>query len=272
MTPSLGLVFALFLLLPGIAFYAGLFLVPSIGRFQPGPPAPGSIFTLATVGAGALAVHALWSALLAAPALVGGAPVGRRWNTYLELRALSEPAQDVAGAEIAVFLLSLVALSLMGFWMGRLTFGLRTVQRALFGWLWPFVSELLEDGRSGGRLLAAYVLAQPAHDGVQLGYRGIVERVELDSERQIASLLLREVSRFTLTLHAGGVTTTNTSSRTVLPRLLLERSGIANIVLSVLNVAPNAAGQERPPRGTIARGLDPLARLYSPHQKPRPRR
>lgn len=255
MNPSLGLVFALFLLAPGLSFFAGLFLGEHRGGVQPAPPPPGSLTALVLVGMSALAVHALGAVALAFAATIGRV----QFDFFAEAAATARGAPNGARG-MAVALGYLLALSVAGYLAARAAYGFNWVRRSLYGWM----ADSIERSRRTDRYVSAYVLSAVTHDRVRLGYQGLVENVMLDSDREIESLVLLDVSRFTLRLSDHGHVYTRRHEGDALPRLHLDHTQIGNIVFDVFDYLPpsKSPAPDGPERGLVARGLVGLTRLY----------
>lgn len=248
MNPSLGLVFSLFLLAPGIGFFSGLFFGP-IDRLQATPPLPSSLLGVAVIGLSALAFHA--AAALLFWFIRDVFYVHETPSAWLDFyRVITElPGNGGQRADrVARFLAVLVGLSIAAFLAGGLVRGVPSVRGLLYGWL----AGIIERSRPKGRFVAAYVLSTIEHEGVRVGYQGLIEHVMLDSDREISSLVLRAVDRFTFKLRGDLVINTRPATRTRLDRLYLEKTQIANVVFQVIDAgAPPSAPPTRQAGATM---------------------
>ena len=134
MTISGGLLLALFLLAPGLAFHAALFRPGILGiRFS--PPSPGSIASLSIVAFGSLIGHAAWSVLSAIndAYCAAGLPhfaVTFEPNIYTTMISANRPDDHTDGLDAAAVLLAMLVLSvaiyLVSGIIGRTRWGART--------------------------------------------------------------------------------------------------------------------------------------------------
>lgn len=236
MTPSLGLVFALLFLAPGLAFYGGLFLRPRSRHFQPTPPAPGSVLSLGIVAAGVLGIHAAWATLSALDtelcARVGCLALPFETNIYAIALSAGVLHQSVGAAEIAIFLVITLALSLAAYLAGRAAARLPAVNTALYGWL----DQLVEASLDPTRVMTAFVLTQSRHDGLALGYKGLVVHIALDGDRQISALALADCTPFTVLFDKDGVQSNHFPAKDPIPLLYIERAQIENLAFEVLGI------------------------------------
>lgn len=237
MTPSLGLVFALFLLAPGLALYAGLFLQPRGNRFHPTPPAPGSVLTLAIVTMGALGVHAAWSLLSAANDLactrVACLSLPFETNIYTIALAGGVLARALPGAEVAVFLVVTVAISGLAYAIGRRASAASAVTRGLFGWL----ADMVEQSAQPNRFLAVFVLTTLKQGELTLGYEGALASITLGPDREVAAVALREATPFLVTMSAVGVETSHFLQRDPIPLIAFGRDQIENVAFNIFDLS-----------------------------------
>jgi hypothetical protein len=270
---SLGLVAALALVAPGIVMLLALVRRPGGGEVAPAQPQPSSVLAFGVIVVASLGAHATLAGLLTlldAPAALDP------YRSLLQAPAHPERLgrRDLF-AVLAAFLLLAGAAWPLGLWLGAIP----AARRALFGWLAELVERLERDRRDANtpahplrglvrlarnrpaeaseptarRMFAAFVLTTTAHDGVVLGYRGLVRSIALDADREIASLVLDEVNRFTLKLHEGGLTTSQHGDAERIPSVYLPRASIANAVITVLEVPPADPPPARRPRRPKAR-------------------
>ncbi|MDT7935280.1 MAG: hypothetical protein RQ833_11875 [Sphingomonadaceae bacterium] len=230
MSPSLGLVFALFLLAPGLGFFAGLYLRGQRAGIHAAPPPPSSFTALAVVGLSALAAHTVGALSLSAVRAPQGTGPGAAALRFYETAASLAEHGPHGTASVAGFLLFLSALTLASWIAGWAAHRLAPAKGLLYGWLADMEDAV---GGEGGRFVIAYVLSTIENDGVRLGYQGLLRNIILDSEREIRSLVLVDVDRFTHSLTKRGQVITRAIERDPLNLLKLEREDIANAVFEV---------------------------------------
>lgn len=255
MTLSYNLVLALFLLAPGFSAYAGLFFsTRGERRLHPAPPPPGSVLTLALIVLAALALHAGWSVVLILHDLwadrLPSLPVPFEPNAYvLILRLMDEnvrlqPPEDRWAT--AVVLCHLVALSLIAYFMARLTVSSVSrspdIRRLLYGWAAELYGRMQETDPGYVRLVTAFVLTNiEGEDGVHMGYEGVLENLALNAEKEVTSITLGQVTAFYLKAAPGRFRRVALPRPDGIPTLYLEKGSIRNIAFQVFR-APAPLG------------------------------
>ena len=240
MTFSYSLVLALFLLAPGFAFVAAIYIAGSPRRMEASPPPPNSVMALAMVTGGALAAHGFAALVFAMfhliALLVHGAwslPEPDPYVLALHLGTLPTGSASLGLAWILILLAGLCALT---FWTTHVLVhgpGARwkSLNAALYGWL----HEIREDD---GAL--AYVVTPLTLDGAAIGYEGVVDYVVLDSEKQILSLVLIDAQGFTLVAKGGIVHRVPNPRDAKMSRLVLTKSEIRNVVFDPIRLLRSA--------------------------------
>lgn len=244
MTVTLTVASALFILAPGLAVFAGLFLSKSEDVIHPAAPAPTSIISLAIVVFGALALHTTSAVVLALnDALPALFRVSFEPNVYSYF--LGARQTHAAGTEAALLLVLLVAQSWTGFTLarsaaGRATSG-STLHAFLYGWFSPVLGQMaVEPGYN--KHMVAWVVTDLEAGDLAIGYEGQLEILALNSEKQIAWLTLRNCETFVI---ASDEEKTSARRRpiareTPIPRLQIEGPHIVNFAFAVVLVPADA--------------------------------
>lgn len=249
MTVTLTVAWALFILAPGLAAFAGLFLIKGGDVVHPAPPAPASLISLAIVVFAALGLHALasvafWLNDVIAPAT--GWRVGFDPNVYRYFLGEREP--DLLGVETAMLMVLLIALSLVGFgvanWVSRTAAPGSTRHIFLYGWLSPLLGQLRPDAGTNKHLLA-WVVTNLEVDDHAIGYQGQIDTLSLTADKQVAWIILRNCQMFAIA--AKGTGDARTIQRKVIardipiPQMQIEGAAIANLAYAVVAVAKTVA-------------------------------
>jgi hypothetical protein len=262
LTFSYNLVLALFLLAPGFAAYAGLFVTTQREqRLHPAPPAPGSVLTLALVTLSSLAIHGVWAVVLWLQSVwVAHSDFYLRVpfdpNIYADLlnggRACvaNRPCAAIGGAEIASGLCNLLLLSALGYlvtcWLMRLNWLEPRLRGFLYGWASGLVHDIQSAPAGKIRLTNAFVLTKTDHDGTAFGYEGILQNMTLNADKEIIALALTDVTAFYLKLKAGQFKRVVLPNTAGIPNIYLERSEIRNVAFQFYDF--DAPLEPRPPR------------------------
>jgi hypothetical protein len=232
---SFNLVLALFLIAPGFGVYGGVFIPSRNSRFYISPPAPNSILTLAVVSLGALCAHAIWASVLAVqdvactrlPCL--RLPIDP--DTYSAAMAAAEGHHGVSQGVVALFLVTCFLLTLASFAATRLIILSGLTERfavTAYGWQ----AGLVEQTSAPGRYVTAFVVTDMQKDGAFLGYEGLLEAMNLDTDEQIKTIVLLYCNAFLL--HIGKtVRRTPIPREGAIPRLLIEGRHIQNVAFNV---------------------------------------
>lgn len=233
MTFSYNLVLALFLLAPGFAVFAGLYLGSQLGRIKSPPPLPGSILTLAIVTVGALAAHLAGSAVFLAQAGICATafPCGTVAfdpNPYTSLLAAGRPGPAITDGQVTAMLLTLVLLTALAFWVSRATVARLASRTALSGVLYGWLAEVAV-ATSADEAILAYVLSDVEESGTIVGYEGALANMTANADKEITSVLLRSCETFYLRVTAEGVVREKVAKATPIPQLYLDHEHIKNI-------------------------------------------
>ncbi len=254
MTFSYNLVLALFLLAPGFAAFAGVFFsTQRDGRLHPAPPTPNSVLTLALVTLSALGLHALWATLLALQHLYVttgcfSIQVPFEPNIYLDLLragAKGSQAPPITSADIAFALVSLVALSIIGYgltvWIITSRFAETHLRGYLYGWAGDLVQEIQDGEPDKLRLVTAFVLTKTDHEGVAFGYEGLLRNLTLSADKEIASISLSEVTAFYVEMKPDAFKRVVLPRTSGIPTLYMEKAEIRNVAFQVYQVPESLA-------------------------------
>ena len=242
MNLSLSLLLTLLFLAPGFAGYFGFSIAISGGFIRRAPPAPNSLTFLVIISFIALLAHGVALFLFAAQDMLcragGCIVVGFEPDAYARIFALLKTeGTGIRSAGIFYEMSWLIGLSAVTFHIARIVTraDLRRRERSyaaayLSRWLGPYVRDV----RSGAAVVTGYVLTKIRHDGLALGYRGVISEVSLTSEGELSSITLAAVERFGLRLGPDG----QPGERTVvMSRLLgvvhIPGHEIENVVLAV---------------------------------------
>lgn len=246
MSLGFNVVLALFVLAPGLAVLGGIWLGTQSGKYLPAPPPPNSLLSLALVAIGALFVHAATALIFAIGRLVqvGLLLAGQYWRSFGPLWDVPNPYVTILGLKDAVpgegaiamiltlfCLQSVLAFALVGHVI-RKDVSKGHYTRALYGWL----SDLVEKSGRPERYVTAFVLTGVEKDGRFLGYEGLLENMALTSDKQIASVMLTDVSMFYVTLEGDQVGRTDVKRSRPIPSLTIAASEIKNVAFQVFEL------------------------------------
>jgi hypothetical protein len=242
---SYNLVLALFLLAPGFAGFAGLYLASQLGRVKSQPMPPGSVLALALVTVSALAAHAIAASLFWAQRAFCDAfacihlPVDP--DPYAVFLAQGRGLSLAGDAQIALALLNLFGLTVFTFVVARLAGGwlssLPAMRGLLYGWLADVVpAESRISGDGAAEVFMAYVLSDLEDGGVVVGYEGAVANLTTDAEREINSVLLTGCETFRLHISRRGVFRREVERSSAIPQIYLHRSRIHNIAFERIRI------------------------------------
>lgn len=244
MTFGYALILGLVLLTPGFAAYAGLFVGSQARGYWPAPPAPASLISFAIVCFGALIAHAAGALLLwindglvsAGLALI---TVAQPPNPYVYLATGADPANPPGSWQIVQILSGMLLLSIIAFEVTRRVVRSRRFTAGAAPLLYGWLAETVREASAANRYVTAFVLTDIGHEGLFLGYEGLLSDLTLTSDKEIASLALADCTRFRLKLGEAGLERF-VDSDDILPLLYLERGQIKNIALQVYEVADEA--------------------------------
>lgn len=245
MTFSFNLVLALFLLAPGFAAAAGLYVESQIQKIKSPPPPPGSILSLTIITVGALAAHLAGAAIYGAQDLyahLGGPTLRLPFdpNPYRALASLAAPsATMLSGGQIVQLLASLLGLTVLAFFAAGA--GLKRANLAggmnqpLYGWLSDIPTANGED-----EAVLAYIVSDIEHEGVIVGYEGVVVDIVTNSEKEIASVLLSGCETFYLVVSKTGLRRQRVERTDAIPQLHVQKEHIRNIAFQHVVFVDNA--------------------------------
>lgn len=217
------------MLAPGLAAFGALYGFAG-GKVYPVAPAPGSIASISVIAGAALLAHAVGAALFTVQDLacfrVACTQVSYNPNVYEEV-FLHTGARRLS---IPYTLSYVLALSCAAFWCSLQTRRLLFVRRATYGWLEPLLSQQSNDRT----FVAAFVLTGIEHEGVLLGYEGVVEAINLGDNKEIINISLSSASRFLVRIGSDSMQRVPVDG--TMPMLTIDRSQIANIAFEVIEV------------------------------------
>lgn len=134
-------------------------------------------------------------------------------------------AGDAAWALVATLILTVSAF-LAASMFADSEFGRSRLRGLQYGWL----ADLVELAEVEGRFTTAFVVTTAHHDGIILGYEGLLENLTVNSDKEITSVSLLDVSRFTLRIDEAK--RTDVAGKPI-PRLYLHRPSIQNVAFNV---------------------------------------
>ena len=241
MTLSFNLVLALFLLAPGFAVYAGVYLGSQLGPIKSPPPPAGSILTLALVTVGALAAHLVGAGLSALqPPLCACLPVCVRVpfepNAYAVLLDATVNDTRVSAGELLLAMATFAAVTALAFVVSMLfvrwAWRWKWFVRLIYGWL-----AEVGVADSPDEVILAYVLSEVEEKGTVVGYEGIVENILTTADKEITAITLGSCEMFFLRLTATSVTRVKVAKTTPIPHLQLTKDRIQNIAFERVRFA-----------------------------------
>jgi hypothetical protein len=226
--------------------HAAIFRFRSRTGIGSAPPQPGSVVAISVIGFGALVVHVSWALLSAindawcASSASACVTVSFEPNVYKTLFAAGETLAKL-GATDAMWVLAATLLLTIGSYVvasgfEATAFGRRRLRGLQYGWL----ADLVELAEVEGRFTTAFVVTTATHDGVALGYEGFLENLSVNADKEITSLTLLDVSRFTLDI--GEARRTDIDAR-LIPRLYIPRSSVQNVAFNVFELDDEVSGQ-----------------------------
>ena len=247
MTFSYTLVLALLLLFPGLCAFAGLRAGERTDFLAPRPEKPNSTGTLFIVvagtiaghilGAGAFALQALWCRLTGLCLTIGYDP-----NVYRVLLASQHPARGITDGAIEWWIFFLGGLGAVTGWFfslaARSSAFKGTFDPIDFGWLNPAVQAV----KAGNSVVVAYVVSKTSHNGTNIAYEGIVDRLALDDDQKVAMVVLSRVDRFTVRIEEDGSVKRYEGGGSPIPQMQFAASEIANIAFEVLTEPEEGEG------------------------------
>jgi hypothetical protein len=245
MNLSLSVLATILFLTPGFAGYFGMNLAARGRSVRRAAPAPNSLDFLVLVVLCALLAHCV--ALLAFAIQDLACPPGRCIAIGFDPDAYANLVRLIRHDEVAfhsssilyelfaLFILCgatcLVARAAVAMDMRRGEDSY--VAGVLYGWLAPYGA----DARGGAAAVTAYVLTKLRGDGFAIGYRGIVNEINLTPDKEISSITLMVVERFALglaTFDQAGEHTTATGE--LLDLVHVPGREIENIVLKLISL------------------------------------
>jgi hypothetical protein len=206
---------ALALLLPGIAFFGGLYssdrFPREFGRNNPFIDVGLSIFAAALIHFLVLILALLAAAQIKGFSLAGG--------LRFALETLSEPSGDYEGLIrlIAGGMAYLVATPILAFGVGRVA------ATPVFSWLLrnmarhQWIRDLTDTQRRTREYNKAFVVTTLGDDHHAVMYEGFLKEFYFTKEGRVAYLVLTNAARFQLKIGANGAVTDNRSARIPVP-------------------------------------------------------
>ena len=244
MAITLTVAWALFILAPGLAVFAGLFLSKGRDVIHPAAPPPASLISLGIVVFGSLAMHTTAAVVLA---IIDAFGILTPWRSAFDPNVyryfLGPRDLDRLGTETALLLVLLFLLSAGGFFIAR-QFGRKaeagsTLHALLYGWLSPVIAQLKpETGYT--KHLIAWVVTDLALGDMASGYEGQVETVSLTPEKQVAWITLTNCETFVLGKDSSARRHT-VERETPIPRMQIEGPHIVNLAYAVALVPETVA-------------------------------
>ncbi len=246
MSLSLSVLATILFLAPGISGFLGGMLGASGRSVRPSMPPANSLSALVAIVLIAVAAHGVTALLLLAqhgycrthrclavdPNLYGHIVNASR-DPHIPFTPL-----DVCFA--LVWLLLLCAATGLVSWAAislEVRRGPRSwVAPTLYGWLAAYSVPVT----GGSNLVIAYVLTKMRGDNLAIGYRGILEEINLTADREIASITLVAADRFGVRLappQSGSDGTVVLAK--LLPRVHVPGREIENIVLNAVPLGPS---------------------------------
>jgi len=252
-TLGFNVVLALFVLAPGFAALAGIWVGSQHERFRPSAPPPGSILSLSVVTFGALAAHTTLALLmlLRTPlvdlgeriqAWIGFGVPWRMPNPYVVILALKDGAPSEL--DIALTFLLMLLLSVAAFFTAAALVQSDSPQgrnrRLLYGWL----ADLVEQVSEPNRYITAFVLTDIEKDGRFLGYEGLVENMTMTNEKQVASILLSDANTFYVSLESEKIGRVDVPRASAIPLLHIAADNIKNIAFQPFELVTDSEFDE----------------------------
>ncbi|MFC5342719.1 hypothetical protein ACETK8_06180 [Brevundimonas staleyi] len=236
MAITLTVAWALFVLAPGLAVFAGLFLSKGKDVVHPAAPAPTSLISLAIVVFGALGTHSIAAVGLLLNDIAGEFT---EWRVPFDPNVyrffLGDRKADRLGTEIALLLVQLLGLSALGFLaarrVARNASPNSTLHALLYGWLSPVIGQLQPEAGYQKHLIA-WVVTDLEMSDLPIGYEGQVETISLTGDKQVAWLTLRNCETFVIG-REGSARRQTVARETPIPRMQIEGGHITNLAYAV---------------------------------------
>jgi hypothetical protein len=151
-------------------------------------------------------------------------------NVYLTIfdagESLSDlTAMDAAWALTVTFLLTLSTYFVASSWADT-SWGRARLRGLQYGWL----ADLVDLAEIDGHFTTAFVVTTVQHNGMVLGYEGLLENLTVNSDKEITSLSLLDVTRFTLKVEDAKRSDVEGKP---IPRLYLHRQSVQNVAFNV---------------------------------------
>jgi len=259
---SEGALTAFLLLSPGFAVFIACFGKDSNDRAWVERESTNSALVVSIVGVGSLLGHLLWALVCWANGLAVTA-----WGAHIP--ALSAYSlhdlmfrTNIVVREGDVLAAALSTVAMVGFtfalalWFARSDAGRRMIDPLRYGW----AADVLAKARTEGRFVTAFVLTSMESDGTFLGYEGVLEGLNLDAKKQIASISLRLAGRFLVSVSRRGVVRTSVRSD-LIPQLYIDSTSIKNVAFNVFQLKDrmdaNRAAVEAAAGQKVAAGVAP---------------
>ena len=252
MNLSLSVLLTILFLSPGFAGFFGLTAAIRGRSVRRPAPAPNSLTFLVLVALWSLGMHCLALVVFAAQDVYCSAhscfDLGFDPDAYASAaRLIGSDRPEIRSATILYELVELVLLCVASFLAAKaltardLRQGDRSyVAAVLYRWLGPYVRDISR--RDGA--INAYVITRMRHEGMALGYRGVVNEISLNADGEINSITLYAAERFGLVL---GATQTPEQRTPVLSGLLglvhIPGREIENVALTAFSLAEAEAAE-----------------------------
>ena len=238
MTFSFSLFLALLLLFPGFSFWAGVRIGERSDFTSPSPEKPNSTAVLFTIILGALFGHVIMASLIymmqsgcSATSLCFRSSFDP--NIYRVLVGGYSGMREAPDSAFVAWFLTLLTTGggtfLCGELFNKYHIYSKKLDPALFGWLTPIVQSVRDDNA----FVIAYVVTKTAHDGISVGYEGVVAKLALDDDQGIKLIVLNNADRFLVRLTKRGLHRVDFDSRTI-DKIQIASGEIANIALEVI--------------------------------------
>lgn len=238
MTIGFNVVLALFILAPGFGAAMALWAAQRHKTFIPAAPATTSTITLAVVALGALLAHfvgAVFFGLIAELAYGicswwGFCLGSGQANPYLVLIHAGDGEHDLTSWEVMWTLGSLIVTTFATMKVTEHEVQKGTFAPLLYGWM----AGILKKAEPEGRYVLAYVLTDIEKGGDHLvGYQGLLEDMNLGTDKEIVSVTLTEAEPFYVKLGDEKLERIYAEKESPFPYLHFTKGEFKNIAFEV---------------------------------------
>ncbi|MES1200319.1 MAG: hypothetical protein ABUS57_02580 [Pseudomonadota bacterium] len=233
---SVGLILALLILLPGFAAYLAIFSIGEQRAFSVTPPPQNSGVGLFVLGAGALAAHTLSAIAFAINDWIadGHALFHMPFmpNVYALALLFETHPESTTGSDIAWMLGYNAALGVASYYLVSSYvqhWGRKRSAAMLYGWL----TGVVEQSAQKDRYVTAFVVTKIQDGDAVVGYEGLLENLEVNSDKEVTAVTLLYATGFLLKIWQYGITRQVSQRRQPIPRIYLDRANISNIAFNV---------------------------------------